>query len=96
MVLSTQVCQNLTLLRGRAVFRLSGRPVVVSNSGGGIHILGRHFHIQSPWVGSSESGIFSLGERPVVVEELRGGICILGAVLTWLGGWELRGRHFSY
>ena len=48
---------------------------MISEPRGGIHILGRHFHVQSPWVESSEGVIFfRFRGRPVVVEELRSGI----------------------
>ena len=62
-----------------AFSRLRGRPIVVAELRGGIHILGHGFQVQSPWLGSSEGGIFfRFRGRPVVFAELNGGICILG------------------
>ena len=43
-----------------AFFRFRGRPVVVADLRGGIHIVGRRFQFQSPWLGSSEGGIFQV------------------------------------
>ena len=40
------------------IFRFRGRSVVVAELKGDICILGRRFQVQSPWLGSSESGIF--------------------------------------
>ena len=43
-----------------AYLRLRERPIVVAELRGGIHILGRSFQVQGPWLGSSEGGIFQV------------------------------------
>ena len=77
-----------------AFSRLRGRPIVVAELRGGIHILGHGFQVQSHWLGSSEGGIFS------GLEGAR--LCLrnsMAAFVSWgapvSSGWELKGRHVS-
>ena len=74
----------------RAVYlRSRERPIVVAELWGeGIHILGRSFQVQSPWLGSSEGGFFKFKGRPVVFAELKGAICILGRHFHLVGSSE--------
>ena len=83
-------------------FRLRARPVVISELRSGIHILGRHFHVQSPWVGNSECGIFSGLESARLWLRNSGAVfASWGAVFTWFGAqraafFTLRGRLFVF
>ena len=49
---------------GIPIFIFRGRPVVVAKHRGDIRILGCRFQVQSPWLGSSESGVFQVYRAP--------------------------------